>query len=167
MKIFYLLISIIMSLFTSDLSAQTLIREIVCSAGEHFIQGDYNLEYCIGEPVSGLMFSNVADKFITAGFIQPFPESEKTIEFNQGSIQLFPNPDQGSNINIVFNHVPEGKYKIEILNFLGQIFQTFDIYYIQGNFLYLPVDIRILKAGNYIIKINGKAFKSQKTFIKL
>ncbi len=48
------------------------------------------------------------------------------------NIRVYPNPVTGGRINILFSNQPEGNYNLRLINNLGQVMLTKEIYHAEG-----------------------------------
>jgi hypothetical protein len=123
-----ILVLLVIAITSSYTVAQTTTPQVINAAGNTYKNGDYILEWSIGElALVNQMQSANAAYIITNGFLQPFapyaglPDSNHY--FSNDEIRILPNPTRGM-VEIKFTTLHKGKMKLALYDARGLIIYT-------------------------------------------
>jgi hypothetical protein len=165
---FIVILAVIFAVNTS-VSAQSIQRQVVATAGRYTNQGSIAISFTVGEPVADLFPNVFQGKALTAGFQQPDPEIQENIYRDSSNyFVLFPNPTIDGKTKLGFRDVPNGTYTIDIIDALGRVVQTTTVEYFNHNFLYVDLDVTNLARAVYFIRIRSdKNFRGELKLMRL
>ena len=165
---FVAIIAVILAVSTT-VSAQSIQRQVVATAGGYTDQGSVSISFTVGEPVADLFPNLFQGKAITAGFQQPDPEIQENIYRDLSNyFVLFPNPTIDGKVKLGFRDVPNGIYTIDIIDALGRVLQTTTVEYFNHNFFYVDLDVTNLVRAFYFIRIRSdKNFRGELKLMRL
>lgn len=167
-------LSIILVLAMLNFSAysQTISRDVICVAGNTFVNQDFAVTYVLGETVGDLFASKLHSIFLTAGFVQPDVNIQELIASNDylnTSFVVYPSPVSSSpTVKLAFRYtVPNGKYAISLISALGVIIETKQVHYTPASFAYQEFNVSKLAKGVYFLRVLGENnFKTVISFVK-
>lgn len=146
---------------------QTITRSSVDSQGETVTAGGVTLSYVIGEAIGDLLSNTAANKYLTAGFLQPDVEISQVLANNAKALALYPNPTNGGSVKLAFNNVPDGTYTINLYDAAGKLLQTQSVNYSKTDYYFFPLDVSKYKGGTYFIQVvNPVKFQGEVKLIK-
>lgn len=150
-RISFLFLALLLSL--SGYSQE--IKSYVISSTGAAIMGDGGALYLsIGEPMNTEISGG--DIMISQGFLQvSIAEPSSNVNLLEEEIKAYPNPSAAS----LVIEMPEmdGQYEYQLFDMLGKVIRTEEL-----NTIRSTVDISLLDAGTYLLKVN-KADLSSKT----
>ena len=145
-------------LFVSVLSvsAQSLERFVIASAGDYQPVGSINICFTVGELAAVESFLANPLMHLTQGFEQPDASYKgiQTITPSENSFGLFPNPAK-ERVGIHYEGLTDGKLRIRLFNVLGQQLKSVEFYQQIGQLDYL-LDLSGISQGLYLIELSGK-----------
>jgi hypothetical protein len=148
-------------------NGQTINRTAADAQGMTVTNGGVTLTYVIGDVVSDVFSSPAANKYLTAGFLQPDVEVSQVLTNTAKTLALYPNPTNGSTVKLAFNDVPDGTYTINMYDSAGKLLQTQSVNYSKTSFFYFPLDVSKYKGGTYFIQVvNPVKFQGEVKLIK-
>jgi hypothetical protein len=152
MKNLIILLAMIASSF--GLSAQTLERYVIASAGGSYYDGvNMQMDFTAGELVITTV-SNVSN-ILTQGFQQPFTNAVVAIAENQDDpihVAMFPNPFYDE-LNIEIGNAKESNYHAQILDILGQLIMEETTSAGFDGKTIMHFDAKNLAPGTYFIRV--------------
>jgi len=106
--------------------SQTLSPEVLGSAGEFAINGNFSLSWTIGEVVVSTQTNG--QNTLTQGFQQPDSLSNTGIEtlFGNLKVSIYPNPASRF-VKIVFAETPSKPVTLNIVNAMGEVLKTINL----------------------------------------
>jgi hypothetical protein len=136
--------------------AQTTTPQVINTSGNTYRQGDYVLEWSIGESaLINQMQSPNAAYLITNGFLQPIASYTGPLDsshsFSDAEIRILPNPTRGQ-IQIKFTTLQKGNIKIALYNALGIIVYTRE-FTSSGNGHLETINLTGYASGTYMLRI--------------
>jgi hypothetical protein len=149
--------------------AQFISRDVVGNAAETFTTTNLSITSTIGEPYGELLVNANANLFMTTGFAQPDIDIQNILSNSiPDALVLFPNPTSGGTVKLSFNHMPNGVYRVAVIDASGKTLSSQDVTYSLGAFAYLPIDVSQLSGGIYFIRVyNAINFQGQVKLLKL
>jgi len=148
-------------------NAQSLSRNVVCSAGTTVTTTKYSVTYIVGETVGDLFEDKFNWHYLTAGFAQPDLNIQDVIYSNLNFL-VFPNPvNVSSSVKLAFKNAPEGKYSLYLIDAMGRQLQSREVYYRPSFFAYQEFAVSEYPKGVYFIKIVcNDQFKGALSFVR-
>jgi len=141
----------------TTLSAQTIDKQVIASAGGTLSNANHKLTFTIGEPIVGKIGSTT---IINQGFLAAVSSSTTLAvdeQFLSTAIKVYPNPVQ-NNLQIDFTDVT-GEAKIMLYSITGQLVKTKKLN-AQNN----TIAISNLQSGLYLVSLHFTDYKIVKTF---
>jgi hypothetical protein len=140
-----LLLACILSL-TRIASAQTLSPEVIGSSGGHYISGNSQLSWTVGEAV--INTHSTGNIKLTQGFHQPYNNVSAVDNLSSGAIYVivFPNPTADL---IALQLSSFGNYSIQIFDILGRNLENKKV----ENSNLIEFNLSEYAAGNYLMRI--------------
>jgi hypothetical protein len=150
------LVLLVITITSSYTVAQTTTPQVINASGNTYRQGDYVLEWSIGESsLINQMQSPNAAYFITNGFLQPIAPytgpSDNNHFFSDEEIRILPNPTRGM-IAIKFSTLQKGNMKLALYNALGIIVYTRE-FTSSGNGHLETINLTGYASGAYMLRI--------------
>lgn len=128
---------------------QSVMPDVVASAGDFFSNSQGMIQWTIGEPMSET-YAN-ANNFLTQGFhqtgIDPVGIEQQVI----GNLSLFPNPSSDQ-VTLQFDAESSGTYTVEIYNALGQQLSSRQLNIMPGGYRH-DITVRDYTDGIYFVTV--------------
>jgi hypothetical protein len=146
----HFLILCLTALTVGSAHAQYFSRNAISSSGDTYSTPSVTVSYVAGEAIGGLLYNTTINPhlYLTTGFEQPDVEVSQVLTNSAISLAVFPNPTNSSTVKLVFNHVPDGVYTINVFDALGKILQSQIVNYKAINYYYVPIDISQYAGGD-------------------
>lgn len=138
-----------------SISAQTISKQVIGSAGRTQSNSNITLSYTIGEPVVGLMTAGVNQ--LGNGYYPSLNLQTLSIEDNilDAQIKVYPNPTRHA---LYVSHPEVPDFNIQILDLNGKLIYSGIIN------RDLPLDVSNFSQGMYLITIENQETKKKNTY---
>ena len=139
---------------------QSVMPDVVASAGDFFANSQGMIQWTIGEPMSET-YGNT-NNFLKQGFhqtgIDPVGIDEQVI----GNLSLFPNP-ASDQVTLQFDAESSGLYTVEIYNALGQQMSSRQLNVVAGGFRH-DIAVRDYSDGIYFVTVRKVGSNASTSF---
>jgi len=153
------------------LTAQTLSREVIASAGTYSVSSIGSLSWTLGETITETVQNGSIAIILTQGFQQPDKDSVfvgiRHVIDSDIFVSLFPNPT-AQILNLTIKYNSDTKIQMQLLDMLGRIIHTDELNVTAGSLSSHQIDVSKLASGMYMLRLSdSRNFIGSKKFQKL